>query len=124
MLQWIWEREEKRREIDKRQTKLWWRATGKLSLQIDGHRQFAEEEMARKCYSSKKGLYWVLNLGILCSEREGIRFSHRYVQCYFSADYLRTHPEDKDAWRSRCTSDFWQSVQKILGQIIYSGGDA
>jgi len=123
-MQRIWEREEKRCAKEKHKTDRWWRATGELGLRIDGHRQFVEEKVAKKCYSPAAGLYWVLNLGILCSEREGIRFSHACLQHYFSADYLRIHPETRDRWGRHCTMDFWQAVQKILNQISYSGGDA
>ena len=124
MMRRVWEREKRRRVIEEHKTDRWWRATGKLGLRIDGHRQFVEEEVAKKCYSSAAGLYWVLNLGILCSEREGIRFSSACLQHYFSADYLRIHPETRNRWGRHCTMDFWQAVQKILNQISYSGGDA
>jgi hypothetical protein len=113
----VWEREMARRSIERIKSDRWWRATGKLSLWIDGHRPFAKENKARKYYSSQEGLTWVLNLGILRSTKEGICFSHLPVQHYFGAEYLRIDPESISKWNRRCTPEFWQAVEKMLNEI-------
>jgi hypothetical protein len=113
----VWEREMARRSIERIKSDRWWRATGELSLWIDGHRPFAKENKARKCYSSQEGLTWVLNLGILRSTKEGICFSHLPVQHYFGAEYLRIDPESISKWNRHCTPEFWQAVEKMLNEI-------
>jgi hypothetical protein len=113
----VWEREMARRSIERIKSDRWWRATGELSLWIDGHRPFAKENKARKYYSSQEGLTWVLNLGILRSTKEGICFSHLPVQHYFGAEYLRIDPESISKWNRHCTPEFWQAVEKMLNEI-------
>ncbi|MGB9889559.1 MAG: NACHT domain-containing protein [Anaerolineae bacterium] len=114
----VWDREARRRTVERLKLDRWWRATGKLSLTIDGHRRFVEDETARRHYSSRRGLQWVLNLDILRTSREGIAFSHPSVQHYFGAEHLRVD-KDPHRWEKECTPDFWRSVTTILNQIQY-----
>ena len=76
-------------------------------------------EVARRCYSSSRGLQWVLNLGILHLLTTGVSFSHPYLQYYFGAEYLRDDANLRNKWKKKCTPDFWRSVMTFLNQIQY-----
>lgn len=117
----VWDREASRRPILQNHHLGWWRGTGKLGLSMDGHHEFIEYEKAKTYYFPRKGLQWVLNLGILHACRDGIGFSHRSLQHYFGAAYLKSQKEaDRKKWESRCTQDFWHAVITLLKQIQYS----
>lgn len=122
MIRRVWDREASRRSIEYNDLNHWWRATGELALDMDGHRRFVDHRKAMRVYSSKKGLRYVLNLSILCTSIKGIGFSHNLFQHYFGASYLQDDADLLIDWESRCTPDFWRSVMTILNQIQYSGG--
>lgn len=119
MIRRVWDRESSRYPVKLATLSHWWRATGRLSVEkLDGRRTYVEYEVAKRCYSTKRGLQWVLNLAILCASKEGIRFSHPSIQFYFGAEYLRAG--NRNRLRQQCTDSFWQSVMTILNQIQYA----
>lgn len=122
MIRRVWDREASRRSIEYSDLNHWWRATGELALDMDGHRRFVDHRKVMRVYSSKKGLRYVLNLSILCTSIRGIGFSHTLFQHYFGASYLQDDTDQLTYWKSRCTPDFWRSLMTILNQIQYSGG--
>ncbi len=126
MIRRVWEREASRRSIERANLSRWWGATGRFGLEIDGRSDAMEYDRAKRCYSSKKGLHWVLNLAILQTSNGSVKFFHSLFQYYFSATYLmyllKENARQLDRWKLRCTPDFWQSVVTILNQIQYSGG--
>ncbi|MCS7222136.1 MAG: NACHT domain-containing protein [Anaerolineae bacterium] len=122
MIRRVWDREASRRAVERAKLHRWWRATGKLSLEMDGHKCFMEDVIAQGFYSSEQGIWYVLNLAILSSSEKGISFSHRVFQHYFGAAYLREDDSLFVYWKRRCKPDFWQSVLTILNQIQYPGG--
>ncbi len=122
MIRKVWEREASRRPTMRINLSLCWEATGKLSLEMDGHKDTVGLEKAKRCYSSQKGLQWVLNLAILRVLNGSVAFSHSLFQSYFGAAYLKEHTDRLAEWESHCELNFWHSVMNILNQIQYSGG--
>jgi len=94
--QYIWEREKDRRPLPVHYFDIWWEHTGKLAIKVDGKRENFPYDFARKVFGEDdRFLSWILNLGVLRTEKSRLKFMTNLTKVYFAATYVLQHIEEE-----------------------------
>ncbi len=118
------EREQARQLLPAQEAEDRWGRTGRLALQMDGHRERCGYQTARCAFTSEEALAWVLSLGILVEERgrTPYRFFTELTKLYFAADHVLYLWDDGERHKARqrlgkTTAEFQGKMEPILLQL-------